>query len=140
MKTLEVPDQVAAPSTIEVERIMRDVPTGVLIGEKFKIGGAGQFSVTDPANGEILTDVGKASLDDLDAALSAAEAAQKKWAKEPSRVRSNVLRKAFDLMVEQVDELALIMTLENGKTIADAKAEVLYAAEFFRWFSEEAVE
>lgn len=139
MKTLEVPDQVAAPSTIEVERIMRDVPTGVLIGEKFKIGGAGQFSVTDPANGEILTDVGKASLDDLDAALSAAEAAQKKWAKEPSRVRSNVLRKAFDMMVEQVDELALIMTLENGKTIADAKAEVLYAAEFFRWFSEEAV-
>lgn len=139
MKTSTVPDQVSAPDQKLIDSALKGVPTGVMIGEKFRSGGAGQFSVLDPANGKILTEVGKASLDDLNDALTAAEVAQKQWAKEPSRTRSNVLRKAFDLMVERVDEIALIMTLENGKTLADARAETLYAAEFFRWFSEEAV-
>lgn len=139
MRTLTVPDQVSAPDQKVIDDALKGMPTGVMVGEKFRSGGAGNFSVLDPANGQVLTEVGKASLEDLDDALTAAESAQKKWAKEPSRTRSNVLRKAFELMVERVDEIALIMTLENGKTLADARAETLYAAEFFRWFSEEAV-
>lgn len=139
MRTLTVPDQVSAPDKGLIESAIKDVPTGVMIGANFRSGGAGHFSVLDPANGQVLTEVGKASLEDLDEALTAAEIAQKKWAKEPSRTRSNVLRNAFELMVKRVDEIALIMTLENGKTLADARAETLYAAEFFRWFSEEAV-
>src|SRR6185369_15829203 len=72
-------------------------------------------------------------------ALDAACAAQDEWAATPPRERGEILRRAFELMVERADDLALLMTLEMGKPIAESEAEVKYAAEFFRWFSEQAV-
>ena len=77
--------------------------------------------------------------DDAVAALDAAVAAQAEWAAHAPRERGEILRRAFELLTERADELALLMTLEMGKPVAESKAEITYAAEFFRWFSEEAV-
>ncbi len=73
------------------------------------------------------------------AALDAAAAAQAEWATHPPRERGEILRRAYEAIVEQADDLALLMTLEMGKALAESRAEIAYAAEFFRWFSEEAV-
>lgn len=98
-----------------------------------------RFDVINPATEEVLASVASAEIADADAALDAAEAAMKDWAARTPRQRSEVLRKAWELMTERLEDFAHLITLENGKARADAMGEATYAAEFFRWFSEEAV-
>jgi len=97
------------------------------------------FGVENPATGEELTRVADASVADGAAAVDAAVAAQSRWAGTPPRERGEILRRAFELITGRADELALLMTLEMGKPLAESRAEIAYGAEFFRWFSEEAV-
>ncbi|GAA1692231.1 NAD-dependent succinate-semialdehyde dehydrogenase [Microbacterium sediminicola] len=97
------------------------------------------FDVKDPATGRVLSSIADASPADAIRALDAAVAAQDSWAATSPRVRSEILRRAFELVIRHTDELALLMTLEMGKPLAEAKGEVAYGAEFLRWFSEEAV-
>ncbi|GLY00590.1 NAD-dependent succinate-semialdehyde dehydrogenase [Actinoplanes sp. NBRC 101535] len=99
----------------------------------------GRFDVLDPASGEVIASVADGGEADAIAAVDAAAAAGPAWAATPPRVRSEALRKAFELMTARADELARLISLENGKALTDAKGEVAYAAEFFRWFAEEAV-
>ncbi len=98
-----------------------------------------RFDVLNPATEEVLASVASADIADADAALDAAEAAFADWAARKPRERSEILRKAWELMTERLDEFARLITLENGKARADAMGEATYAAEFFRWFAEEAV-
>ncbi|MBE1289605.1 MAG: aldehyde dehydrogenase family protein [Rhodobacteraceae bacterium] len=98
-----------------------------------------RFDVINPATEAVLASVASADIADADAALDAAEAAMKDWVARTPRQRSEVLRKAWELMTERLDEFAHLITLENGKARADALGEATYAAEFFRWFAEEAV-
>jgi len=114
------------------------VPTGLFIGGSWRATEGG-IEVEDPATEEVIATVADASAADGDAALAAAVAAQPEWAATGPRERGEILRRAFEAITVQADDLALLMTLENGKALKDAKAEVAYGAEFFRWFSEEAV-
>ncbi|MGR3364443.1 MAG: aldehyde dehydrogenase family protein, partial [Maritimibacter harenae] len=98
-----------------------------------------RFDVINPATEEVLASVASADIPDADAALDAAEAAMADWAARTPRERSEVLRKAWELMTARLDHFANLITLENGKAGVDAKGEATYAAEFFRWFAEEAV-
>ncbi|WP_028279747.1 NAD-dependent succinate-semialdehyde dehydrogenase [Arthrobacter sp. H5] len=100
---------------------------------------AATFTVENPATGEIIATVADGGPADAQKAIQAAANAQKKWGKTAPRERSEILRRAYDLIMERQDDLALIMTTEMGKPLAEAKGEVAYGAEFFRWFSEEAV-
>jgi succinate-semialdehyde dehydrogenase / glutarate-semialdehyde dehydrogenase len=112
----------------------------LLIGGKWQeASGSGRFPVLDPADGSTLTDVADGHADDARAALDAASAAQPGWAATPPRERGEILRRAFEAITARADDFAELMSLEMGKTVAEAKGEVAYAAEFFRWFSEEAV-
>jgi succinate-semialdehyde dehydrogenase/glutarate-semialdehyde dehydrogenase len=95
--------------------------------------------VVDPATGETIADVALASADQCHEAVDAAAAAGPAWAATPPRQRAEVLRRAFELMTEEAEEFARLITRENGKALPDARGEVAYAAEFFRWFSEETV-
>ena len=101
--------------------------------------GGEAFPVEDPSTGEPLCQVADATPDDAMAALDAACGAQHEWARHPPRERGEILRRAFEEIVSRADELALLMTLEMGKPVADSKSEIIYAAEFFRWYAEEAV-
>ena len=98
-----------------------------------------RFDVLNPATEKVIASVASADIADADAALDAAEAAMKKWAAQTPRHRSEVLRKAWELMTAKLDYFAHLITLENGKARNDAMGEATYAAEFFRWFAEEAV-
>jgi succinate-semialdehyde dehydrogenase/glutarate-semialdehyde dehydrogenase len=116
------------------------VPNQLFIaGEWRDATGGATLAVEDPATGEPLVEVADATPDDAVAALDACVAAQAEWAAHPPRERGEILRRAFERITARADELALVMTLEMGKPIAESKAEVAYAAEFFRWFAEEAV-
>jgi succinate-semialdehyde dehydrogenase/glutarate-semialdehyde dehydrogenase len=95
--------------------------------------------VTDPSDGSVIAEVAVAGPEQCEAAVAAADRAAADWAKTAPRVRSEILRKAFEIMVSEADEIATIVSKENGKVLTDAKGEVMYAAEFFRWFAEEAV-
>lgn len=97
------------------------------------------LDVQDPATGEVLKTIADATVTDAVRALDAAVDAQPGWANSPTRARSNVLRRAFDLLMERKDEFALLIAMEMGKPIAEARSEVSYGGEFLRWFSEEAV-
>jgi succinate-semialdehyde dehydrogenase/glutarate-semialdehyde dehydrogenase len=97
------------------------------------------LAVTDPSDESVLANVQVSSDKECADAVNAADRAFKSWAKTAPRVRGEILRKAFEIMVAEVDRLAEIVSRENGKVLTDAKGEILYAAEFFRWFSEEAV-
>ena len=108
-------------------------------GEWREAGGGGRFPVEDPSTGEVLCEVADATPSDGMAALDAAVAAQAEWAAHPPRERGEILRRAFEALNDRADELALLMTLEMGKPVAESKAEITYAAEFFRWFAEQAV-
>ncbi|HEX4907703.1 MAG TPA: NAD-dependent succinate-semialdehyde dehydrogenase, partial [Actinomycetes bacterium] len=108
-------------------------------GEWREASGGGRFPVEDPSTGEVLCEVADATPSDGMAALDAAVAAQAEWAAHPPRERGEILRRAFEALNDRADELALLMTLEMGKPVAESKAEIAYAAEFFRWFAEEAV-
>lgn len=101
--------------------------------------GGDTFSVTDPATDDLIARVADGEATDAVAAVDAAAAAFAGWAATPPRQRSEALRRGFELMLAQIDELAALLSWENGKSLADARAEVSYAAEFFRWFAEEAV-
>ncbi|RHW22762.1 NAD-dependent succinate-semialdehyde dehydrogenase [Nocardioides immobilis] len=126
-------------STRERE-VVRSVPTGLFIGGEWQPAENGAtFAVDDPSTGTKLADVADATPADGMRALDAAEKAQAGWAAVPPRERSDILRRAYDLLLERQEELALVMTLEMGKPLSEARGEVAYAAEFFRWFSEEAV-
>src|ERR671931_337780 len=95
--------------------------------------------VEDPATGETIAEVPDATAQDADAALGAAHETFKEFRNHPPRERADILRRAYDLIVERIDDLALLMTMEMGKPIAESKAEITYAANFFRWYAEEAV-
>ena len=125
---------------ISQKDLIASVPTGLLIGGSWRDSSdGGTLKVEDPSTGEILTEVADATVADGKAALDAAVAAQADWAKVPPRDRGEILRSAFDTITERADDFAMLMTLEMGKTLAESRGEVTYGAEFFRWFSEEAV-
>ena len=107
-------------------------------GEWREATGGGTLTVEDPSTAEPLTEVADATPEDAMAALGAAHGVQAEWRNHPPRERGEILRRAFEKIVSRADELALLMTLEMGKSLAESKAEIAYAAEFFRWFSEEA--
>jgi succinate-semialdehyde dehydrogenase/glutarate-semialdehyde dehydrogenase len=122
------------------QRIVEAVPNGLLIDGKWRPGaGARTFEVEDPSTGRPLVEVADGDSADALDALAAAHAAQPEWAATPPRERGEILRRAFETLTERADELAVLMTLEMGKPVAESRAEITYAAEFFRWFSEEAV-
>jgi succinate-semialdehyde dehydrogenase/glutarate-semialdehyde dehydrogenase len=127
-------------SRSDQQAVLDRVPTGVLVGGRWRDAtGGGRFAVSDPATEEPLVEVADGRPEDAEAALDAAVAAQPAWAATPPRERGEILRRAFSLLTEHADELALLITLEMGKSVTESKAEVAYGAEFFRWFSEEAV-
>jgi succinate-semialdehyde dehydrogenase / glutarate-semialdehyde dehydrogenase len=115
-----------------------DVPTGLLVGGQWVKGG-GEIAVTDPATEQTIAEVADGTVEDALDAVGAAQAALPGWATTPPRQRGECLRRAWALMVERSEALARLMVLENGKALPDARAEAIYAAEFFRWYAEEAV-
>jgi succinate-semialdehyde dehydrogenase/glutarate-semialdehyde dehydrogenase len=116
------------------------VPKQLFIGGEWRdASGGATLTVEDPSTGDPLADVADATPEDATAALDACCAVQAEWAAHPPRERGEILRRAFEQITARADELALVMTLEMGKPIPESKAEVSYAAEFFRWFAEEAV-
>jgi succinate-semialdehyde dehydrogenase/glutarate-semialdehyde dehydrogenase len=120
--------------------VLQKVPKDLYIGGEWRAAtGGGTLAVEDPATGEALVEVADAQVQDALAALASAAGRQAEWAAHPPRERGEILRRAYEALVDQADELALLMTLEMGKALAESKAEIGYAAEFFRWFSEEAV-
>jgi len=123
----------------EEQRVLDAVPKQLYIGGEWREGSKGTLPVEDPATGETLVEVADASAGDAKSALDAAVEAGPEWAQCPPRERGEILRRAFDTIIERTDELALLMTLEMGKPIKESKAEIAYGAEFLRWFSEQAV-
>ena len=120
--------------------LLASIPSGLFIaGEWTDATGARTFDVRDPATGAVIKTIADATPEDGMRALDAAVAAQDAWAATPPRTRSDILRRAFDLVQERKEDLALIMTLEMGKPLAESRGEVAYGSEFLRWFSEEAV-
>ncbi|WP_423184999.1 NAD-dependent succinate-semialdehyde dehydrogenase [Arthrobacter sp. NyZ413] len=120
--------------------LLEDVPTGLLIDGLWRPAASGRtFDVEDPATGKVLLSIADAGAEDGAAALDAAAAAQAAWACTAPRERGEILRRAFELVTERAEDFALLMTLEMGKPLAEARGEVTYGAEFLRWFSEEAV-
>ncbi|MFR9805204.1 aldehyde dehydrogenase family protein [Pseudonocardia sp. RS010] len=116
------------------------VPTGLLIDGRWREAQDGaQVTVVDPATAKPLAEVASGGRADAHAAVDAAAAAGPGWAATAPRERSEILRRSFDLMIERRDELARLIVAENGKTLADARGEISYAAEFLRWYAEEAV-
>jgi len=123
-----------------VRDLLAAVPTGLLVGGRQRPGGDGRtIDVTDPATGAVLASVADACGADGLAAVDAAYAALPGWAATAPRARAEALRRAYQLMTDRAEDLARLVVLENGKALPDARGEVAYAAEFFRWFAEEAV-
>ncbi|MEJ1090117.1 NAD-dependent succinate-semialdehyde dehydrogenase [Microbacterium istanbulense] len=122
------------------QELLDRIPTGLFIGGEWVAAeGERTFDVHDPATGEVIRQIADATPADGIRALDAAVAAQDAWAATAPRTRSDILRRAFDLVQAHKEDLALLMTLEMGKPIAEARGEVVYGGEFLRWFSEEAV-
>jgi succinate-semialdehyde dehydrogenase/glutarate-semialdehyde dehydrogenase len=113
------------------------IPTDLLIGDRWVEGAGGRIAVRNPANDEVITTISNAGLEDGMAAVDAAEKAAPGWAATPARQRAEILRRCYDRIVANADWLAYLISLEMGKALPDSKGEVLYAAEFFRWYSEE---
>jgi len=114
------------------------IPTDLLIGNSWREGSNPQrIPVDNPATGDVITTIANASLEDGLAAVDAAYGAAPAWAATPARQRAELLRKCYEAMIANADWLAHLISLEMGKALADSKGEVLYAAEFFRWYSEE---
>ena len=118
--------------------IFMQLKTQLYIDGKW-VNGSSTLAVTDPSDESVIANVQVSSDKECADAVDAADRAFKSWAKTAPRVRGEILRKAFEIMVAEADRLAEIVSRENGKVLTDAKGEILYAAEFFRWFSEEAV-
>jgi succinate-semialdehyde dehydrogenase/glutarate-semialdehyde dehydrogenase len=122
------------------QRVLDATPKQLFIGGRWRdASGSATLDVEDPATGETLCPVADGTPEDATAALDAACAAQADWAATAPRERGEILRRAFELMTERADDLGLLMTLEMGKPVAESKGEIAYAAEFFRWFAEQAV-
>jgi succinate-semialdehyde dehydrogenase/glutarate-semialdehyde dehydrogenase len=119
--------------------VVDQVPKQLYIGGEWRDGAKGTLTVEDPSTAEPLCDVADASVDDAKSALDAAVDAGPAFAAMPPRDRGEILRRAFEAITARKDELALLMTLEMGKTVTESLGEITYAAEFFRWFAEEAV-
>ncbi|WP_448389179.1 NAD-dependent succinate-semialdehyde dehydrogenase [Microbacterium aurum] len=120
--------------------LLNRVPDGLFIGGSWRGAENGAtLTVADPATGDVVKTIASASVADGIAALDAAVAAQDAWAATPPRTRSDILRRAFELLQERKEDFALLMTIEMGKPLAEARGEVAYGGEFLRWFSEEAV-
>ena len=120
--------------------LLAKVPTQLFIGGDWVDSTSGRaIDVHDPSTGTVLLSIADASVADAAKAMDAAADTQVSWAATAPRVRGEILRLAFDLMQERADEFALLMTLEMGKPLAEARGEVTYGGEFLRWFSEEAV-
>ena len=125
-------------TTLQPEAV--SAPTQLLVGGLWMDSSDGRtFEVEDPATGEVIAVVADGSVEDGLAAVSAAYEALPGWSATPPRQRAEVLRRMFDLMTERTEELARLIVRDNGKALPDARGEVTYAAEFFRWFAEEAV-
>jgi succinate-semialdehyde dehydrogenase/glutarate-semialdehyde dehydrogenase len=122
------------------QALLDGVPTRLFIGGEWVDAASGKtLDVYDPATGEVIASIADAGVDDGARALDAAVAAQADWAATPPRVRGEILRRTFDLLQERKEEAAVLMTIEMGKPLAEARGEVAYGGEFLRWFSEEAV-
>src|SRR6202040_1515740 len=122
------------------DNLLANVPTDLWIGGKWrKASDGGRFDVLDPATENKIASVASATVDDAKAAVDAASAAMEGWAAKKPRERAEVLRKAFELIIRDTERFAKLMTIENGKAPPASRAEVAYAAEFFRWYAEEAV-
>ncbi len=119
--------------------VVADAPNQLYIGGEWRDGENGTLGVEDPSSGDVIAEVADASPADAMAALDAAVEAAPAWAAYPPRERGEILRRAFETINKRADDLALLMTLEMGKPLAESKSEIIYAAEFLRWFSEEAV-
>jgi succinate-semialdehyde dehydrogenase / glutarate-semialdehyde dehydrogenase len=130
----------AVPSAADQRAVLGRIPTKLYIGGQWREAtGGGTLTVEDPATQESLLDVADGQVEDALAALGAAADKQAEWATAAPRDRGEILRRSYEAIVERTDELAQLMTLEMGKALAESRAEIGYAAEFFRWFSEEAV-
>jgi succinate-semialdehyde dehydrogenase/glutarate-semialdehyde dehydrogenase len=126
--------------TLSETQLLAKVPTGLFIGGKWVTGNAAtSIAVEDPATGKTLLEIANANAADGLAALTAADEAQEKWANVAPRERAEILRRTFDLVRERSEEFAMLISLEMGKPLAEARGEVTYGNEFLRWFSEEAV-
>lgn len=122
------------------DNLLAGVPTELYIGGAWRPASDGaRLEVTDPATEGVITSVASASVEDARAAVEAAAAAGPGWAAKKPRERGEILRKAYELLVREGERIAKLMTIENGKSLADSRAEAAYAAEFFRWNAEEAV-
>jgi succinate-semialdehyde dehydrogenase/glutarate-semialdehyde dehydrogenase len=122
------------------DNLLANVPTDLYIGGKWRKSSDNQrFDVIDPATEKTIASVASASVEDAKAAVDAAAKAMEGWAAKKPRERAEVLRKAYELIIRDTERFAKLMTIENGKALADSRAEVAYAAEFFRWYAEEAV-
>jgi succinate-semialdehyde dehydrogenase / glutarate-semialdehyde dehydrogenase len=119
------------------EELPASTPTRLLIGGEWITTAAG-LDVINPASYGTLATIGDAGVAEGIQAVDAAHQAFQTWSLTPARVRAEILRRAFDIMTAEIDDCARLIALENGKAWRDAKGEALYAAEFFRWFSEEA--
>src|SRR5271165_4840847 len=128
------------PVAADESAVLASVPTELYIGGQWRAASGGAtLPVEDPSTAEPLAEVADAEVQDALAALAAAADAQAAWAAHPPRERGEILRRAYEAIVAQTEDLALLMTLEMGKALAESRAEIAYAAEFFRWFAEEAV-
>jgi len=122
------------------DNLLANVPTDLFIGGKWRKSSDNQrFDVIDPATEKKVASVASATPEDAIAAVDAAHAAFEGWAAKKPRERGEILRKAFELIIRDAERLAKLITVENGKALPDSRAEVAYAAEFFRWNAEEAV-
>lgn len=126
--------------SVDLQEIISRVPTQLWIGGTWVDAADGEtFEVTNPSDGSVLATVAKAGEKDAQAAMDAAVNAQEEWAATAPRERAEILRRAYQLLIDNTDDLAYIMSAELGRALPDSRSEVAYGAEFFRWFSEEAV-
>jgi len=133
-----VPEAATIPT--RVQDVLNRIPTDLLIGGKLVPASDGDtLDVLDPATGQALATVASGTVDDALACVTVAHRAAAGWAATAPRRRSEILHRTYELMVQQADDLALLISAENGKALPDARGEVLYSAEFFRWYAEEAV-
>src|SRR3954465_6248787 len=126
-----------AISTDQEKSVLDSVNTQLFIGGEWReASGAETLDVEDPSTGETLVAVADGTPEDAKAALDACCAVQAEWAAHPPRERGEIPRRSFEALTARADDLALLMTLEMGKPLAESKDEITYAAEFFRWFAE----
>src|SRR3712207_6616165 len=116
------------------------VPTDLFIGGRWRASSNGEtFAVEDPATGEVIANVANGTADDALEAVAAADDAMQSWKTTAPRERAEILRRAWELMTDNADALSELIVREMGKAMPDAQGEIAYAAEFFRWYAEEAV-